>query len=55
MLCREAHEEIVRLLGELAVAAFLHDTRVPWIAGAILDGELHEEIQGVLPVSPEKV
>ena len=46
MLSREAHEEIEGLLRELAVAAFLHDTRVPWIIDALLDGELNEEIQG---------
>ena len=55
MLSWEADEEVVRLFGELAVSAFLHDTRVPWIIDAFLNGELNEEVQGVLPIFPQKV
>ena len=54
VLGRQPHEEIVGLLGELAVAALLHDTRVPGVVDALLDGELHEEVQGILPVRPHE-
>ena len=49
VLGKQPHEEIVGLFGELAVAAFLHHTRVPWVIDALLD------VQGVLPVRPHQV
>ena len=55
MLRREPHQVIVRLLRETARAAFIHHTRAPRVLNSFLDRELHEEIDGILPVSPEQV
>ena len=46
---------IAGLLGELAVAAFLHHTCVPAVVDALLGCQLHEEIPGVLPVRPHQI
>ena len=55
VLGRQSREEVVGFLGELAVAALLDDPRVPRVLDALMDGELHEEVQGVLPIGPREV
>ena len=55
MLRREANLVIVRLLREIAVAAFIHQTRVPRVLYPLLNNELHKEVEGIVPVRPQQV
>ena len=55
MLCWHADEEIVRLLGEGAAPALLHDAGIPRVLDAFLDSQLYEEVQGVGPILPKQI